>query len=104
MSNQNEKKNDEEPALIWDLMSDHNQKHKVVETRMRSLLKGLTARILEITLDTFVLSFFVKVEVGLGVSIFLETTCYVVSYLNERGWNKIQWQRKVIHIESDHKT
>lgn len=77
-----------EPVIIWDLMNgDHNQKHKVVETRTRSLLKGLTARILEIALDTFVLSFFVKVEIGLGCSILLEVTCYTVSYFNERGWD-----------------
>ena len=87
-------KKNEESVIIWD---DHNQKHKVVETRTRSLLKGLTARILEIALDTFVLSFFVKVEIGLGCSILLEVTCYTVSYFNERGWDKIQWGRKIIH-------
>ena len=100
MNNQSKKKNNDKPTLIWDLMSECNQKHRVVETRMRSLLKGLTARILEVTLDTFVLSFFIKVEIGLGLSIFLEVTCYAVSYCNERGWNKIDFGRKIIHKNS----
>jgi hypothetical protein len=76
-----------------------SEKHKVTETRKRSLLKGLTARILEITLDTFILFFFIKIEIGLGLglSIFLEATCYCVSYANERGWNRINWGRTVEH-------
>lgn len=89
------KRNDDKAVLIWDIMS--HEKHKITETRKRSLLKGLTARILEITLDTFVLSFFIKIEIGLGLSIFLEATCYCVSYANERGWNRINWGRKVEH-------
>jgi uncharacterized membrane protein len=84
---------------IWELM--HNEhRHKVNESRKRSLLKGISMRILEITVDVFLLSFLgLGVETSLGASITIEGICFAVGYINERLWDKIQWGRKVKDVE-----
>ena len=72
-------------------------KLKVHETRTRSLLKALSFRIIEIAVDTFILSFFVTVPVALGLAIALEVTCFLLHFGFERVWNKIHFGRIIIH-------
>ena len=81
--------------IIWDVMGKEHE-HEVNETKKRSLLKGISMRILEVLVDTFLLSFLgLGVEVSLGVSITIEGICFVVHYINERLWNKIDFGREV---------
>lgn len=81
-------------------------KHKVNESKTRSLLKTVSARILEIILDTIIVGSiynFFKIphayELAAGISILIEILCALVNYINERLWNKVQWGREVMDIE-----
>lgn len=83
-------------------------KHKVSETKTRSLLKAVTARVLEVFVDTLLLgtiySFFgihSPYELALGLSVLIEFLCAVATYINERLWNKIQWGREVEDVYED---
>jgi hypothetical protein len=79
------------------MSNDHE--HKVCETRLRTALKGVTAKILEIALDFTILDIvFHRPAESLGIAIGLEVVCYALNYINERGWNRIMWGRKVIDI------
>ena len=69
---------------------------KVYETRVRSLLKAVSFRVIEITVDTFILSFFVAIPVALILAILLEVVCFLLHYSFERAWNKIDFGRYVI--------
>jgi len=71
-------------------------KFRVDETRTRSLLKALSFRIIEISVDTFILSFFVTTPVALGLAITLELICLLLHFVFERGWNKINFGRKIV--------
>ena len=72
------------------------QKSKVNETHKRSLLKGVSMRILEVTIDTVLLSILgFGVGESLVVSIGIEGLCFVIHYINERLWNKISWGRRI---------
>jgi uncharacterized membrane protein len=72
------------------------RKSKVDETHKRSLFKGISMRILEITIDTILLSVLgFGIERSLAVSIAIEGLCFVIHYINERMWNKISWGRKI---------
>lgn len=72
------------------------QKSKVNETHKRSLFKGISMRILEITIDTVLLSVLnFGVEKALIVSIGIEGLCFVIHYINERLWNKVSWGRRI---------
>lgn len=68
--------------------------HKINETRKRSFLKGITARILEIVIDTFL--FFalgLEIHTSFGIALLIEGLCFLLHYLNERVWNKINYGR-----------
>lgn len=72
------------------------RKSKVNETHKRSLLKGISMRILEITIDTVLLSILgFGIEKSLTVSIGIEGLCFVIHYINERLWNKVNWGRRI---------
>jgi hypothetical protein len=38
---------------------------------------------------------------SLGVAIGIEGLCYALTYFNERGWNRIQWGRKIINVATN---
>lgn len=69
---------------------------KINETRKRSLLKGLTQRIVEISVDTLILSFFATPHTALILAVTIEFLCWGVHYLNERLWNRIDYGREII--------
>ena len=71
---------------------------KVYETKRRSLLKALSFRVVEIAVDSLILSFFVTPVVAIGLAIALEGICLVLHFVFERGWNKIDYGRH-IHYE-----
>lgn len=75
---------------------------KVNETRKRSLLKSITGRIIEVTLGTLIqgiifsiLGFPRAFELGFMTTVIEEISCFCISYLTERLWNKIDWGRVV---------
>ena len=68
---------------------------KINETRRRSLLKGLTQRIIEIGVDTVILSFFEKAHTALALAIAIELLCWCSHYVNERLWNKSDYGREI---------
>jgi len=76
-------------------------KHKVEDTRARSILKALTGRALEISIGSFVIAFVFTANLALSASVALinEGFCAVVCYFNDRAWNRIQWGRKVEDID-----
>jgi len=91
---------------------ENHHQHKIYETHKRTLLKGITAKVLEVSFDFLIfnsiLSHIIPSQLeaaleSLGIAILIEGVCFALGYLNERGWNRIQWQRKVIDIEPDHK-
>lgn len=69
---------------------------KVNETHKRSLLKGVTAKILEILFDFMILNLiFQRPLESFGVAVGIEVVCYILSYINERIWNKLKWGRRI---------
>ena len=68
-------------------------KLKINETRKRSLLKAISFRILEIAVDTLVLSFFVAPVVAVMLAISLEGLCFILHYFFERLWNLSDYGR-----------
>jgi len=75
------------------------QKTKVNETKQRSLIKGLTFRIVEIVITTGAAWYFLKIplEQGVGVATIGELTCFILFYTSERIWNRINWGREIKH-------
>lgn len=65
----------------------------IYETRWRSLLKAVSFRVIEVLLDTLILSFFVDVHIAFGLSLAVEFTCFIVHYTFERVFNRINWGR-----------
>jgi len=68
---------------------------KVYETRKRSLLKAISFRIIEIAVDTAILSIFVSPPVAIGLAVALEGICFLLHFGFERIWNKIDYGRQV---------
>jgi len=68
---------------------------RVNETRRRSLLKAVSFRILEIAVDSVILSFFVTTAVAVGLAILLEGLCLAAHFIFERVWNKINYGRVI---------
>lgn len=60
------------------------------ESRLRSLIKGITWRVLG-TLDTFLLSYLVteSTEAASAIASFELLTKFVLYYVHERAWQKI---------------
>jgi len=82
-------------------------KHRVEDTRKRSLLKALTGNGLEIVFDTFIFGYvFIQlgigvpeaIGIGFGLSVMTEILCFVTNYFNDRLWNRTQFGRKVRDI------
>lgn len=76
-----------------------NDKHVVWESRRRSILKALTGRALEISIGTFVVSYFILGDItkSFGIATLHEMLCAITSYINDRIWNLSQWNRRVTH-------
>lgn len=69
---------------------------KVNETRTRSILKGITGRILEVILDTFLITIIgVPIEISFTISVIIEGLCFIAGYINERFWNFTDFGRTV---------
>lgn len=68
----------------------------VYETKLRSFLKAVSFRLIEITVDTIILSFFVTPPVAFGLSVTLELICLLLHFVFERIWNKIQYGRIIV--------
>jgi uncharacterized membrane protein len=62
---------------------------------MRSLLKAVSFRVVEIAVSTGILSFFVSPEVALGLAIGIELVCFALHYGCERIWNRISYGRYI---------
>ena len=74
--------------------------HKVNETKLRSFLKALTGRVLEILVDTLILYIIgIPLFEGIGIAILIEVVCFGVCYIVERIWNKISFGRKIVSID-----
>ena len=67
---------------------------KVNETRVRSLLKAVSFRIIGVAVDTVILSVFVTPAIALGLAVVLELTCFALHYCFERVWNRIDYGRE----------
>ena len=68
---------------------------KINETRTRSLLKAASFRVLEITVDALLLSFFVSVPLAVGLAVAIEGVCFSMHFLFERVWNRIDYGRSI---------
>ena len=68
---------------------------KINETRTRSLLKAASFRVLEITVDALLLSFFVSVPLAVGLAVAIEGVCFGMHFLFERVWNRIDYGRGI---------
>ena len=69
---------------------------KINETWKRTLLKGVTQRIFEITFASLVLSLFVTVDKAIGLAVVTELICYGTHIINERFWNKTDYGREIV--------
>jgi len=68
---------------------------KVYETRKRSLIKAVSFRVIEIAVDSLILSFFVTPAVAIGLAISIEGLCLLAHFIFERIWNKINYGRHI---------
>jgi len=78
--------------------SHNHTKHRVSESKLRSFIKALSFRIVEVIVDTIFLSFLFPghIEISFLGAIGIEFICFLFGYLWERIWNKIHFGRKVI--------
>jgi len=67
----------------------------IYETKIRSLLKAISFRIIEISVDTWILSYFVETHVAVGLAIALEGVCFGLHYGFERIWNRFNYGRVI---------
>ena len=65
------------------------------ETRKRSLVKAVSYRIIEVLVDTVILSFFVELQVAFWLAVGLEGMCLLLHYIFERIWNRIDYGRYI---------
>lgn len=95
-------KKNEESVIIWDLMNgDHNQKHKVCESHLRSIFKGITAKAMEVIVDFVVINIFLNRSMeSFGIAMGIEFFCYCVNYVNERMWLRFSYGRKIIDVDN----
>jgi uncharacterized membrane protein len=69
---------------------------KVNETPMRSFIKTMGFRIVEILLDTLILQIISEnTALNLVVSIMIEGLCWLLSFIWERIWNRIDFGREI---------
>jgi uncharacterized membrane protein len=69
---------------------------RINETRKRSLLKAVSFRIIEIALDTLILSFFITPAIAFGVAVAVECMCLILHYIFERIFNRISYGREIV--------
>ena len=69
---------------------------RINETRKRSLLKAVSFRVIEVALDTLILSIFLEIRLALGLAIALECICLLLHYGVERLWNRTDFGRDII--------
>lgn len=81
-------------------------KHQVIESKLRSILRVITGRALEISIGTGVISFLLlrNLALSFATAVLSETVCAATSYVNNRLWNKTQWGLRVIHVKEGKKT
>lgn len=73
------------------------RKRKVNETPMRSFLKTMGFRVVEVLVDTLLLEFINPVvQENLIIAITIELICWLLSFVWERLWNKIDYGREVV--------
>jgi len=68
---------------------------RVHETRRRSLIKAISFRIIEITVDTLILNIFLATTTALALAITFEGLCFVLHFIFERVWNRINYGRYI---------
>lgn len=69
---------------------------KVNETKIRSIFKGITARTIEVLVDTVIITLLgVDIHLSFGIALLIEGMCFVASYINDRFWNLTDWGRHV---------
>lgn len=80
--------------------------HKVNETRIRSVSKTVTGRLIEIAIGTLAfgtvltfLGFHAPYETGFLLNVTEESICTIVTYVTERVWNRINWGRIITDVE-----
>lgn len=69
---------------------------RVNETRKRSLLKAVSFRVIEIALDSLILSIFVSPEIAVALAVLLECLCFALHYGFERAWNRVNYGRHIM--------
>lgn len=67
----------------------------VYETKLRSILKALSFGLMELIVDTIILSFFVELGVAIGLAVFFEVIYFMMRFGFERVWNRINFGRGV---------
>ena len=77
-------------------LNNNSATMRINETRKRSLAKAVSFRVLEIALDTLILSFFITPAIAFGVAVSLEVLCLVLHYTFERIWNKVGYGREIV--------
>lgn len=74
--------------------------HRVNESKLRSFLKALNGRILEVLIDAVILYVLgIPFLEGIGVAVLIEGVCFGVCYVVERIWNKISFGRKIVSVD-----
>lgn len=72
---------------------------RVNETRTRSILKGITGRILEVILDMLLINLIgmgkIDIQTSFIIAVIIEAVCFIASYINERFWNLTDFGRTV---------
>lgn len=72
------------------------QKHKVDETKTRSLAKTAVSKGIEILVDTIVITIFTSLSIPpVVIAITIEGFCFCNHFVIERLFNRIQWGRKI---------
>ena len=70
---------------------------KVNETRKRSLLKAISFRVIEVGIDTWILSYFIDDNrIAFGLAVAIELLCMGLHFVFERVWNRIDYGRHII--------
>lgn len=69
---------------------------RVNETRIRSVFKGVTGRILEVIVDTLLISIVgISIQTSFVIAVIIEVVCFIANYVNERFWNLTDFGRTV---------
>ena len=86
------------------MTGSHN--HSVNETKLRSVFKSASGRIIEIIIGTLtfgsiltLLGFHAPYEMGFLLNITEEGLCTIVTYVTERIWNRISWGRIITDVD-----